>query len=197
MWWCGLLGCWWSYPWQHWSWWVMKRSHSILVMIQYRPAIIGVEGGVYILHEKARSRWWEEVQWTSNYMNALRHTCPLIHIRAGITTNHYRCASLSSYLSTMNELQPYRDVQSCLMPLFIWDMQQERELGESNLCVWRWWWEETCTTTNPDASILPKFIWYDSIDADDEAEGLEAPTLLHQSIEVDRLLCYSGSFSNL
>ena len=36
-----------------------------------------------------------------------------------------------------------------------------------------------------------------SVDADDEAEGLEAPTLLHQPIEVDGLLCYSGSFSYL
>ena len=36
-----------------------------------------------------------------------------------------------------------------------------------------------------------------SVDADDEAEGLKAPTLLHQPIEVDGLLCYSGSFSYL
>ena len=32
--------------------------------------------------------------------------------------------------------------------------------------------------------ILSKFIGYGSVDADDEAEGLEAPTLLHQPIEV-------------
>ena len=36
--------------------------------------------------------------------------------------------------------------------------------------------EETCTTTNPGSSILSKFIGYGSIDADDEAEGLEAST---------------------
>jgi hypothetical protein len=49
--------------------------------------------------------------------------------------------------------------------------------------------------TNPGSFILSKFIGYGSIDADDEAEGLEAPTLLHQPIEVDGLLYYSGSFS--
>ena len=32
------------------------------------------------------------------------------------------------------------------------------------------------TTTNPGSSILSKFIGYGSVDADDEAEGLEAPT---------------------
>ena len=41
------------------------------------------------------------------------------------------------------------------------------------------------TTTNPGSSILSKFIGYDSVDADDEAEGLKGPTLLHQPIEVD------------
>ena len=51
------------------------------------------------------------------------------------------------------------------------------------------------TTTNPGSSILSEFIIYGSVDADDEVEGLEAPTLLHQPIEVDGLLCYSGSFS--
>ena len=45
------------------------------------------------------------------------------------------------------------------------------------------------TTTNPGSSILSKFIGYGSIDAYDEAEELEAPTLLHQPIEVDGLLC--------
>ena len=134
----------------------------------------------------------------NKYMNALRPTCPLLPIQAGIATNHYRCELfLSSYLPnfTMNELQLYRDVESCMILLFIWGMQRERELGESNLYVWRWWWEETCTTTNPGSSILSKFVGYGSVDADDEAEGLEASTLLHQPIEVDRLLCYSESFS--
>ena len=53
------------------------------------------------------------------------------------------------------------------------------------------------TTTNPGSFILSKFIGYGSVDAEDEAEGLEASTLLHQPIEVDGLLCYSGSFSFL
>ena len=36
-----------------------------------------------------------------------------------------------------------------------------------------------------------KFVGYGYVYADDEAEGLEAPTLLHQPIEVDGQLCYS------
>ena len=115
---------------------VMKRSHSILVMIplQYRPAIIWVKGGVYILYGEARSRRWEEVQWTSNYMNAFRHTCPL-YIYELATTNRYRCESSSSYLPTVNDLQLYRDVESCIILLFIWDMQQERAWGDQFVCL--------------------------------------------------------------
>ena len=33
---------------------VIYFTHSILVMIQYRPAIIGGEGGVNILHEEVK-----------------------------------------------------------------------------------------------------------------------------------------------
>jgi len=80
-------------------------------------------------------------------------------------------AYLSILIVLLLKSYSYRDVESCVIPLFIYGMQQE-SYERGSICL------EMMRDRHRQRLILVpsfKFIGYGSGDADDEAEGLAAP----------------------
>ncbi len=95
-------------------------------------------------------------------MNASWHNCPLYIYELDII-------AVNPYRPTIKELQ-----LSCIIPLFIYGMQQESLGIEQFVCL------KMMRDRHAQQLILvpsSKFIGYGSVDADDEAKGLEAPCI--------------------
>ena len=115
----------------------------------YRP-VIWVEG-VYILHEEAISRRWEEGHWPSIW------THQDIHVLSTYSSWHNQSSWLWILIALLLKSYSHRDIESSIIPLFIWGMQQEslgRAIGMSGDDE-----RYTCTTTNPGYILQVRRIW--------------------------------------
>ena len=146
----------------------------------YRP-VIWVEG-VYILHEEAISRRWEEGHWPSIW------THQDIHVLSTYSSWHNQSSWLWILIALLLKSYSYWDVESSIIPLFIWGMQQESLVIA--ICMSGDDERQTCTTTNPGSILQVRRIWLCRCRWWSGRIG----STLHHPIEVDGLR-YSGSFS--